>query len=176
MRKSIEQIGLLLVLIIASVSLPTAIISLNQPPIVNTYNNTYNTYYNQTLISTNETDYSTPMEMTTYYNLEQYDLVIRKYNLSTEYVYWYYWNASALSAWTQWVCQSIFYEDIVALNGTNSEFVTFIDDVKVHEYSETNNKRSTYYIPPFEDEWLFIFQDRESFSVNFTIRDQIIPI
>ena len=80
MRKSIEQIGLLLVLIIASVSLPIAIISLNQPPIVD--NNTYNTYYNynQTLISTNETDYSTPMEMTTYYNLEQYDLVIRKYN------------------------------------------------------------------------------------------------
>ncbi|TFG09767.1 MAG: hypothetical protein EU535_08785 [Promethearchaeota archaeon] len=64
----------------------------------------------------------------------------------------------------------------MALNGTNSEFVTFIDDVKVNEYSETNDKRLRYYTPPFEDEWLIIYHYRDTFSINFTIHDQIIPL
>jgi hypothetical protein len=175
MRQNLQQIGLILAILVASVSLPTAIISLTREPVINNnYNTDYN-FYNQTYIGNNETDYSTPLEIKEYYNLDQYDCIVRIHNLSTRFVYWYYWNASIFFTLRLWVAQSMFYDEIVDLNGTAS-FVPFIDDVKVYERPDGNDKRSSYYTPPFEDEWLFIFCVDDTVTVNITLRDEILPI
>lgn len=50
-RKNYQQIGLVIALIVAGVSLPTAIVSsMNKPTIINNY---YNTYYNETYYEEN---------------------------------------------------------------------------------------------------------------------------
>lgn len=172
-RQIYQQIGLVLSLIVASVSLPIGIIGFTrEPQIINNY---YNTYNNQTIIGINETDYSTPIESNNYYNLQHYEFILRRHNLSSNYAYWYYWNASVFVQLRLWGCQGIYYEEVIALNGS-SGFVSYIDDVNVLEYSEGNDKRASYYIPPFEDEWLFIWVVEDSITLNITLQDAIYPI
>lgn len=177
-RQFSQNIGLVIALIIASVSLPIGIMGFMKQPIINNYYNTYNTYnnyYNQTIISDDGTDYSTPMEMATYHILGQYYFILRQYTLSTQFTYWYYWNASTSVQIRLWACQSFFYDDVVALNGS-SAFTTYIDNVKVYERLIGSDEIASYYSPPFEDSWLFIFLLEDSFSVDITLRDAILPI
>ena len=76
-REIFQKFGLITALVIASIALPTSIISFTQQPdiINNYYTENYYNYYNQTFFGNNvtEVDYSKPLERNDYYNLERYD-------------------------------------------------------------------------------------------------------
>ena len=135
-------------------------------------------YYNQTYYGDNETepDYSKPLEKIEHYNFDYYDCIIRKFNLSSNYAYWFYYNESRQFQLSFFVCRSIFLEQIIDLNGT-LECYQFLRQVDVEEKSYVNPVNSHFFIPPFLDEWLFVYIDTDdSVIVNITLTDEILKI
>ena len=99
-RQNYQQYGLILALIVAGVSLPTAVISLTREPTIinhnyyNTYyNQTNNNYYNQTYYGDNETntepDYSKPLEIVEYTNVFKPFNTTHSFNISSGHLYHY---------------------------------------------------------------------------------------
>jgi len=67
------------------------------------------------------------------------------------------------------------HDKIVELNGT-VECYQFLDSVDVHEKGETKDDFSSFFIPPYLSEWLFVFIRDEVITVNITITDEILKI
>ena len=178
-RQIYQKSGLIVALVLAAVSLPIGIIGLTQEPTVikNYYNDYYNTYNNQTYYGSNETDYNKPLETTEYYNLDYRECIIRNFTLSSNYAYWFHYNFTTQFQLYFYVVRSVFLERIIELNGT-IECMQFLDNIRVQrvDFSSTSEK-SSFYIPPFLDEWLFVFMDmQDSFLVNITLTDEVLPI
>ena len=73
-----------------------------------------------------------PPETTDYHNLYQWDCFIRNFMLDNNHLYWYYVNASVAIGLKLFVIESLFYERVVALNGT-SGINQLVDRVMVLE-------------------------------------------
>lgn len=182
-RQNYQQIGFIIALVVAGVSLPTSIISLTrEPTIINDYfndayyNQTYN-YYNQTIYGYNETetDYTKPLETTEHYNLNQYECILRNFTLNSNHVYWFYWNASTSFMLRFWVVRTFFYENVLGVNGT-SQIHGFLSGIAAYENPINSDSGSLQYIPLFHSDWLFIFQIDELVTVNITLTDEILKI
>ncbi|MFW9939409.1 MAG: hypothetical protein ACFFFT_00115 [Candidatus Thorarchaeota archaeon] len=176
-RQIYQKSGLIAALIIASISLPFGILGFTREPTAtdNYYDENYYNYYNQTYYLDNETepDYSKPLETTQYYNLEQNDFILRNFTLSSNYAYWYHWNASLSFTLRLYVTRSFFYDYLIHPNG--SIILTYLDRVKIFERVATDYESSDFYSPPYLSEWLFIFVvNAVSVNVNFT--DEIMHI
>ena len=119
MREKIVNIGLIIALIVAGVSLPTAIISFSREPTVNNYY-TDNFYYNQTYY--NQTWYGDfpdpepfyPPETNTFVDLMGnpdwfYDSV---YNLTGDYIIYWYINCSdqTSNSFSVYICQDYMFD------------------------------------------------------------------
>ena len=173
-REIFQKYGFIVALVIAGITLPTSIISFMREP--TTTNNYYEeNYYYENNETNTEPVYTKPLETVEYYNFDRYDCVVRNFTLSSSYAYWYYWNASAVIRLLLWVTRGIFYDKIVELNGT-VECYQFLDSVDVHEKGETKDDFSSFFIPPYLSEWLFVFIRDEVITVNITITDEILKI
>jgi len=177
-RQNYQQIGFIIALVIAGVSLPTSIIALTrEPTIINDYfNDTYN-YYNQTIYGYNETepDYTKPLETTEHYNLNQYECILRNFTLDSNHVYWFSWNASTSFLLRFWVVRNIFYENVLGVNGT-SQIHGYLSGIKLFERATNSDFISFHYIPPFHSDWLFIWQTDDIVTFNITLTDEILKI
>ena len=190
-RQVYQKYGYIVALIIAGIALPTSIVSLtmNPTPVHHNYYNTYNNqtyyyynqtsqYYNQTYYGNNKTesDYTKSLERKEYYNYARYDCFIRNFTLSSNFAYWFYWNASTSFQLHMWVIRDFFYDTVVALNGT-IELPNFLYTVDVYQFGSTGFDGSSFCIPPFLSEWLFVFMmDQASITVNITLTDEILKI
>ncbi len=178
MREKLSNIGLVIAIIVAGVSLPTAIVSLSKTPTVNNYYDTnhYNnqTYYNQTYYNQTwnnglelEPDYSLPLETATYYNLtgnpEWYHY--RVYNATGEYtITWYVNQTEPLQQRFVLIQDSLF--DLWNEDRVNSgkEFNDIaIGSGFLMKYS---------YTFPFSDTWHIILQSINpiGYELNVTVR------
>ena len=176
-RQNYQQIGLIIALAVAGISLPTSIMSLTREPnITNYYNDTYYNY-NQTYYGDNETepDYTKPLETLEYYNLNQYECILRNFTLNSNHVYWYYWNASTSFLLRFWVVRTYFYENVLGVNGT-PQIHSLLSSIALYEGPINSDSGSLQYIPLFHSDWLFIFQIDELVIVNMTLTDEILKI
>jgi hypothetical protein len=168
-RENLQKYGLILALIIAGITLPTSIIALTRETRTTNY---YENYYGN---NETGTDYSKPLERVDYYNFDRYDCIVRNFTLSSNFAYWFYWNVSSSFRFVFWVISGYFYDCIVDLNGT-LEGYQLIDAVDIYERSSTIGTYSSYFIPPYLNEWLFIYIVDEIITVNITITDEILKI
>ena len=74
-----------------------------------------------------------------------------------------------------WVARGNFYETILNLSGT-FQCYQYLDKVKTYEMAINRDEYSSFYIPPFLSEWLLIFMVDDPFTVNITLRDEILAL
>ncbi len=179
-RQIYQKSGLIAALIIASVSLPFGILGFTREPTAtdNYYDENYYNYYNQTYYGLNETepDYSKPLETTEYYNFSQHECFVRNFTLNSNYAYWFYFNKSTSFNLRLFVVRSIFYQNVLDLNGT-AQLVLFLSNVKTYETSFGEDFKTFQYTPLFTSNWLFIYMTNDAIAgYNITLLDEIIHI
>ena len=161
-RQIYQNSGLIIALVLAGVSLTFGIIGVTRESTHVDYDeNYYNEYYNQTYylnqtyygINETEPDYTKPLETINYYNLNQYEFILRNFTLSSSYAYWYYWNASTSFSFRFWVVRAFFYESVLLVNGS-SQIHGVLSNIAVHEKPINFDSGSSYYIPSFQNCWL----------------------
>ena len=162
MKKSIEQLGILVSIIIASVSLPTAVISLNQDPIINNYNS-YNIYNNQT-----DSIIQYPPTTITLVNLEGPSpewFYHQLYNLTGNHVInWYVNKSFAAEFFYVYMIQDYLFE---VWNATHDSAYAY----NAYGFS-TSMIYNREWTVPFSDVWHFswVYKPPSATSVDITIR------
>ncbi|NVM36374.1 MAG: hypothetical protein HWN81_12320 [Candidatus Lokiarchaeota archaeon] len=175
MREKTQNIGLIVAIIVAGVSLPTAIISFSREPTVNNYytNNYYynQAYYNQTYYQNNET---APIEGRIDYPLVRYDFISNNSYLGVNKTHIY--DAG----------RDTFLQLVMICN--NTECQVLIKMYSLEWYNRgiifpevTRTLSGTFTFPiitfPYNTTWLFTFEIRDAFdngnNVNATIWHQM---
>jgi len=117
-RQIYQNIGLLVAIIIASVSLPIGIIGFMRNPIINNYyednyySYNYYSYYNQTYYGENETEPYYPPENVTYNNLinDTDWFHHRVYNLTGNHIITWWFNRTNTNQLGVWIIQDYLFD------------------------------------------------------------------
>lgn len=177
MRENIKSVGMIIALIIASVSLPIGIMGFNKQPII--YNYYTDNYYtnNTTIIYNNNTYIPEPEPELISYPLMR-DEFIFTYLYQTEHTNYTY-NATKQHRLYYWVIK----------NSTNSVIADIrIYDMVIYNYGFTNPYAvlglgnqlflENYYLLPYTTTWLIAFDfyadyAAESNNENITVYHQV---
>ena len=192
-RQNYQQIGFIIVLVVAGISLPTSIISLTREPTIINNNYYYDTYYNQSYYyyyynqsyyGDNETepDYSQPFRMSIRNNTFAGHMQIRTYEVSSGYMYRWFFNSTGYNFgyWSQHATFQIY----VVGDSWLSIFLGGYFAIAHTNIYIGNHRNNGYFSVPYYDIWHFIvYQEDDTMyggidivPSNYTIMDEILKI
>lgn len=164
-RQIYRQVGLIVALVVASVSLPVGIIGLTREPVItNNYYNTYNTYYNQTYYGGNETQpehFTRPLEIINLYNIVSDQWFFeRAFNLTAGNIIIIGANWTGAGAPTTYLVVDYFMG-------------VFYDNPSAYSYSISTNEVA-YWEIPFNATWHILKYSMGNTLGNMTIYLEIV--